>query len=782
MVHRPEPPTRHSATDGTVPHAHRVLVISSELPPGPGGIGTHAHAMAMALARQGREVRVLGSQNYVSATDGAHFIAGSAVPMTTLSDKGDPVRTAVVRLRELRQGVAAFRPDVILASGGRMLWLAVMASRLDHVPVVAVAHGTELGGPLWQRRLTRAALDRCERVVAVSEFTAGLVQDLGFGRRAVDVVPNGADAARFAPHAARRAAFRARHGLGDRPVVLTVGNVTERKGQHLVVEALPRLVEAVPDVAYVVVGRPTDAPALEARARALGVADHLVLVGQVEADAVVDAHAAADVFAMTSTNTGSGDVEGFGIAVLEAALSGVPAVVTRGTGAEEAVRHGETGVAVDPDPSAIADALADLLVDDDRRDALGAMAEHIARTSATWEHRVALYGKILDEAVRGSLPRIVVVSHTEHWRADDGTIVGFGATTRELDHLASLASELVHVAPLYSGPPPGMALAPQAPNVHIIPVKPAGGSRPLDRLLVLTAVPRWATTINRELKRANVVHIRCPAGISMVALAVLFMRRQPHDRWVKYAGNWSPDEPGALTYRVQRWWLRRGLARAAVTVNGRWPDQPPWIHSFDNPTLAAIEVDRGRQAAAAKPPGPPFRVVFAGRLDDRKGADVAVKTVVDLERSGLDITLDLIGDGPLRPWVDAQTADTDGRTVRLHGWLPRAELEEHLASGHVFLLPTASEGFPKVVAEAMAFGCVPVTSGVGSLGQTLAETGGAVVVPDNGSWPDAVASVLSDPSRGELVDAGLTSAERFSFATYLDHVRALAQEAWGRGL
>ena len=761
--------------------AQRVLIVSSELPPGPGGIGAHAHALAVALAEQGREVRLLGSQDYATEAERRELARTSPVPLTRWPAGGDPLRTALLRRRALRRTIGEFRPDVVVASGGRVLWLAAEACPRAGLGWVAVAHGTELGGPGWQRRLTRWALRRASRVVAVSGFTARLVDALGV-ERGIDVIPNGADPGRFRPDPVARQEFRRRHGLGDRPVVLTVGNVTERKGQHLVVEALPRLAGTVPDVVYVAVGRPTDGAALQARAAALGVADRLVLTGQLPADQVAAAHASADVFAMTSTATASGDVEGFGIAVLEAALSGVPAVVTRGTGAEEAVVHGSTGLAADSDPISIADALGLLLTDADRRGILGAEAERAARTGATWAHRAEAYADVLDDVAGGARPRIVVVSHTEHWRDPHGTIVGFGATTRELDHLATLASELVHVAPLHPGPPPGMALPARAPNVRLVPLAPAGGDSPLAKLRALAAVPRWFATINREVAGADIVHVRCPAGVSMVALAVLALRRRPRDRWVKYAGNWSPTHRDALTYRLQRWWLRRGLARAAVTVNGRWPDQPPWVHTFDNPTLTADEVAGGRAASRTKPAAPPLRVVFAGRLDRHKGADRVVETVLDLRAREVEVSVDLVGDGPLRPWVEALAADHGAEVVRLHGWLPRPELDEVLAAGHVFLLPTGSEGFPKVVAEAMASGCVPVTSDVGSLGQTLAETGGAVVVPVGGSWSDAVLGLVTDEARTPLVAEGLDAVARFSFTTYLDRVRTLAADSWGRRL
>lgn len=763
--------------------AQRILVVASELPPGPGGIGSHAYAVATGLHDLGREALLVGCQHYVDATTREQFNARSPVEIRALPDAPDPVRTAVARACAVQRAITDFRPDVVLASGGRLLWLVVPVARRCGVPMVAVAHGTELGWSGARRVTTRAAFNAADRVIAVSAFTAGLLADMGVRSPAV-VVPNGADATRFHPDPALRSSFRERYGLGDRPMVLTVGNMTERKGQYLVVRALPELLRAVPDAVYVMVGQPTNAAELIETARTLEIEGSVKVLGQVDAAEVVAAHAAADVFAMTSTSTSDGDVEGFGIAVVEAALSGVPAVVTRGTGAEEAIVDGQTGLAVDP--GSVADALAGLLTDLEMRTSMGAAAEAVARSTGSWAHRVARYADVLDQTAsaddRTSRPRIVVVSHTEHWRADDGTIVGFGATTRELDQLASLASELVHVAPLHDGTPPGMALPALAPNVRYVPVRAAGGDGIVAKLAALAVVPHWMWTINREMRRADVAHVRCPAGISMVALVVLLARKRPRDRWVKYAGNWMPPGRDAASYRLQRWWLRRGLARASLTVNGRWPGQPDWVHTFDNPTLTDDELARGREAAAAKQAHEPWRVVFSGRLEQPKGADTAVEAVLELRRRGLDVTLDLIGDGPLRPWVERTINDCGMDGIRLHGWMRRDELEHYLARAHVLLLPTtASEGFPKVIAEAMAFGCVPVTSPISSIGQVLGETGGSVVVQPDESWADAVEVVLNG-SWERLQVEGLEHVERFSYSRYLNRVRCLALQNWSRRL
>lgn len=769
-----------SGPETRAPNARRLLIVSSELPPGPGGIGRHAHSLAGELHRCGDVVHLIGSQHYVDDAARDAFNSSSQVPITPLADSGDLIRTALARRDQLRRAITSFEPDVIIASGGRAVWLAALGGVAGRTPVIAVAHGTELGGARWSRSITRRAFDQTAAIVAVSDFTKGLVSSAGIGARTT-VIHNGADSDRFGPSPHRAARFRAKYRLEERSIVLTVGNVTERKGQWLVVEALPAVLASVPDVHYVMVGRPTDGEAIRKRAAELGVEDHISLLGQLDDDDVVDAHCAADLFVMTSTRTATGDVEGFGIAVLEAALSGVPAVVTTGSGVSESVVEGVTGVLADPNPASIARALVPLLEDGALRKRLGEQAQAHARARGSWQRAGAEYRKVIDAVAGSSAPRLLVVSHTPHYTAADGSVLAFGPTTRELDRLSTLASELVHVAPLYAEPPPPSALPIEAANVRHVPVMPAGGPTTFDRIKAFGSVPRWALTINREMARSDVVHVRCPAGISMVALVLLLIRRRPRDRWVKYAGNWAPPAPDALTYRVQRWWLRRGLARAAVTVNGRWPDQPRWVHAFDNPTLTAEELRAGRDAARSKAPGPPYKVVFVGRLESAKGADVAADVVLELQRRGLDVHLDLIGDGPLHGQILEVASRANPGTIAVRGWLPRVGVEQYLATSHVLLLPTASEGFPKAVAEALAFGCVPVTSAVSSMGQVLGETGGAVVVRD-GAWADAIESLLIDGALDRLRDEGVESAPRFSYDRYLRSVRSLAALEWGRSL
>src|SRR5205823_4374587 len=100
----------------------------------------------------------------------------------------------------------------------------------------------------------------------------------------------------------------------------------ERKGQDNVIRALPAILRRIPNAHYYMVGLPTLREPLEQLASEIGVCDNVHFVGRAETADVVRWLNACDLFVMTSRTTANGDCEGFGIAVVEAALCGKPAV------------------------------------------------------------------------------------------------------------------------------------------------------------------------------------------------------------------------------------------------------------------------------------------------------------------------------------------------------------------------------------------------------------------------------------------------------------------------
>ncbi|MEM9554810.1 MAG: glycosyltransferase family 4 protein [Acidobacteriota bacterium] len=389
----------------------RILIVASELPPGPGGIGSHAAALAGQLVRRGHVVDVVAAQDYADDAEIASWTERQPFDVVRLGRSSLPgaagsAATALARLAMLRRRLRSFTPDLVVASGERMVWLTALLSlteRLSPPPWLAIGHGIELGAPRSLRgRISRRAFSRANAVVCVSEHTRGAAERTGVTAR-LEVIPNGADEERFAPLAdtVEADAFRRRHGLGSSRLLVTVGHLSRRKGQDLVVAALPALA-ARHDVIYLAIGLPTLRPQLEAQAAELSVGDRLRCPGVLPDDEVRLALAVADLFVMTSRSTADGDFEGYGIAVVEAALCGTPSVVAGASGLVEAVDGGATGAIVPPDDShAVAEVVGALLSDEDRRHTLGEEARRRALGEKTWTRRVDRYEALFRELVEG---------------------------------------------------------------------------------------------------------------------------------------------------------------------------------------------------------------------------------------------------------------------------------------------------------------------------------------------------------------------------------------------
>ena len=227
--------------------------------------------------------------------------------------------------------------------------------------------------------------------------------------------------------------------------------------------------------------------------------------------------------------------------------------------------------------------------------------------------------------------RLLVISHTEHWRQSNGTVAGWAATVREIDRLSEIFEEIVHVAPLYPGEAPKSAVPYEEPAVRLRGIKPAGGPRLRDKARILLNWPRWGLTMLAEARRADVLHIRCPAAVSLIAVVLLFFTRKPKVRWVKFAGNWQGHALEPLATRLQRHLLRIRGHGAQVTVNSA-PENAPLsggishVHPFLNPCFAAAELGRG---VSERPE--PFRILFVGRLYSVKRVDDILRAYALLE-------------------------------------------------------------------------------------------------------------------------------------------------------
>jgi len=175
--------------------------------------------------------------------------------------------------------------------------------------------------------LARTALRRIgtgtDVVTYISQYTRGRFASAFGPDAALEHLAPGVGHRPFAPDEVARAELRARYKLGERPVVVCVSRLVPRKGQDMLIRAMPAIRQRVPGAALVIVGGGPYGTALRRLADRFGVAEHVVFTDGVPGDELPAHHAMADVFAMPCRTRGGGmDVEGLGIVYLEAVGDG----------------------------------------------------------------------------------------------------------------------------------------------------------------------------------------------------------------------------------------------------------------------------------------------------------------------------------------------------------------------------------------------------------------------------------------------------------------------------
>lgn len=328
----------------------KVLILTSEFPPQPGGIGNHAFHLAKGLQVNGYDVTVVSDQRSDNGEAEKGFDGQVSFRVVRIPRKAFIFISYFNRIRTaFSEGKNA---DIILSSGKFSLWMGALLSFFQKMKFVAVVHGSEikLRNP-FLRKLTAFSLKRYDTVIAVSEFTKSLVSHLNL--KNISVIPNGFEIGKPEIQKINK---------DQMPVLITVGNVTERKGQHNVIKALPSLLKKFPDLKYQIVGIPTDKKKLEKLSLALGVENSVEFYGKVEEKVKKELLSKSDVFVMLSEKTKDGDVEGFGIAILEANALGVPAIGAKDCGIEDAINQGHSGKLIDTkSPQQFEKALTEIL-------------------------------------------------------------------------------------------------------------------------------------------------------------------------------------------------------------------------------------------------------------------------------------------------------------------------------------------------------------------------------------------------------------------------------------
>lgn len=351
----------------------RLAVVTNDFPPRIGGINDYVHQLVSRLPA--------GSVTVIASTYRGAREFDRAYPQEVVRLPTEMMLPVPGVRREVHALLRARRSDLVLFGA---LWPLghmgpAIARKLD-LRYGGFSHGLELTGALVPGLLGHIGR-HASLLTAVSDWARQRLEPAFGWRGRMPLLPSGVDVARFHPRVPD-AAIRARHDLGDAPVVCCVSRLVARKGQDMLIRSWPAVRQAVPGARLLIVGDGPYAPTLRQLAVTHGVSGDVVFAGAVPYAELAEYFRAGDVFAMPCRSRWFGfDIEALGAVFLQGAAVGRAVIAGASGGAPEAVRAGETGLVVDPDSrDAVAEAVITLLADRSRREAMGA-------AGAAWIHR-----------------------------------------------------------------------------------------------------------------------------------------------------------------------------------------------------------------------------------------------------------------------------------------------------------------------------------------------------------------------------------------------------------
>ena len=311
--------------------------------------------------------------------------------------------------------------------------------------------------------------------------------------------------------------------------------------------------------------------------------------------------------------------------------------------------------------------------------------------------------------------RLLIVSDTSMFRKT-GQIFALGPVVREINALLPLFDHITWIGfnqPKYVEDPSFTVVDTSKTRLILLPK--CGGDRFGDKVIVLLRTPWMLLQIWLEMLHHEVVYTRAPSAPAFIATLLSFFFSKKIF-WHKYAGNWI-QHPAPRFFAVQRSLLKKA-SNSKVTINGQWPDQAAHCLSFENPCLDQSEFEQGEVVSNQKDFEGSLEFCFVGRLEAAKGVQWILEALKTLPSNTNIAALHLVGDGPMRQECEALAA-TSKIPIHVYGFLGQDAVHKIMIRSHILLLPSAAEGFPKVVAEAANLGCIPMVSDVSCISQYI---------------------------------------------------------------
>lgn len=334
------------------------------------------------------------------------------------------------------------------------------------------------------------------------------------------------------------------------------------------------------------------------------------------------------------------------------------------------------------------------------------------------------------------------VSHTYH----NGKYYAYGPYVREMNIWIKLGLKLIIVAPMDNKQMPDtIDIAYNADDVHFIKVPQFNLTSFGEVLKSIFKIPLISFKIVEGMSLANHIHLRCPGNMGLLG-AVIQIFFPLKKKTAKYAGNWDPNMKKVWSYSLQRYIISNTFIsrNMQVLVYGEWPNQTQNVVPFFTASYTASEI----KETPTRSLNQPIKCLYCGYLLRDKRPLQAVKVVEGLKNMGYNIELTLLGDGEEYQTISNYITNNNlASFIYLKGNVSAQQVKEYMQKSHFLTFyGHNSEGWPKVVAESMFWGCVPLVRSVSCTDFMLGYGQRGTIVDDSvESMVNAIVKYIEDP-------------------------------------
>lgn len=302
-----------------------------------------------------------------------------------------------------------------------------------------------------------------------------------------------------------------------------------------------------------------------------------------------------------------------------------------------------------------------------------------------------------------------VITHVPHIQKQN-QFFGYAPYVREMNIWTKCVDDVIIVAPKINIEKRIIDMQYEHQKIEFVAVASFDILSLKSTLETVFKIPKIAMHIYNAMKKADHIHLRCPGNIGLLGCFVQILFPQK-SKTAKYAGNWDPQASQPWTYSLQKWILSNTFLtrNMQVLVYGEWVGNSKNIKPFFTATYS--EADK----VALVPKGLKGKIdfVFVGALVKGKRPMYAIQLVELLKNKGYDVRLNVYGDGIERNCLAAYLESNKlERSIVLKGNQSKETIQNAYQRSHFVILPSASEGWPKAIAEGMFWGCVPVATAV----------------------------------------------------------------------